>query len=65
MVTRKGMRPLSKALKSRTSEYKSIPIFEYKSNPILKSVPMAPKKRNAPNYKVPSTPKVSGEKWGG
>lgn len=57
MVTRKDMRPLSKALKSRTSEYKS--------NPILKSVPMAPKKRNAPNYKVPSTPKVSGEKWGG
>jgi len=56
MVTRKGKRPLTKALKGRTNEYKS--------NPILKAVPMAPKKRNAPNYKVPATPKVSGEKWG-
>lgn len=60
MPTLRGARkvtPKTKALKSRTSEYTS--------NPILKAVPPAPKKRNAPNYKVPSTPKVSGRGWGG
>jgi hypothetical protein len=60
--------PLNKWMASFQKKKTSNPVAKFtpKINAVTDTEYKGPdKKRNKPNYKIPPTPKVSGEKWGG